>query len=97
MSVYAIAQLWIHDRPRYQRYVDRFMEIFVKYNGRVHAADDAPSVLEGEWDGSRVVVISFPDEPSLRAWANSPEYLEIAQDRKAAAKSVILLVHGLSR
>ena len=42
------------------------------------------------------MVISFPDEASFRDWAESPEYLEIVMDRKAGAKSVILLVKGLS-
>lgn len=31
MSVYAIAQLWIHDPVAYGRYVDRFMELFQNY------------------------------------------------------------------
>ncbi len=33
MSVYAIAQLWIHDPARYGRYVDRFMDVFKNYRG----------------------------------------------------------------
>jgi uncharacterized protein (DUF1330 family) len=43
-----------------------------------------------------VVVVWFPDEPSFREWAESPEYLEIAKDRKAGAKSVIVLVKGIA-
>jgi uncharacterized protein (DUF1330 family) len=42
------------------------------------------------------VVLSFPDAGSLREWAESPEYLEIAQDRKAGAKSVIVMVQGIA-
>jgi hypothetical protein len=30
MSVYAIAQLWIHDPATYGRYVDRFMGVMEK-------------------------------------------------------------------
>jgi uncharacterized protein (DUF1330 family) len=96
MSVYAIAQLWIHDRKTYQRYVDRFVEVFKNYNGRLLVADENPIVFEGAWDGTKIVVISFPDEASFREWAESPEYVEIAQDRKAAAKSVILLAKGIA-
>ena len=96
MSVYAIAQLWIHDPATYGHYVDRFMGVMKNYKGRVVVADEHPLVLEGAWDGSKIVVVSFPDEPSFREWAESPEYLEIAKDRKAGAKSVILLVKGIS-
>jgi len=96
MSVYAIAQLWIHDPARYGRYVERFMDVFKNYKGRVLAADESPVVFEGPWDGSKVVVLSFPDEASFRDWAESAEYQEIAEDRKAAARSVIVMVHGIA-
>jgi uncharacterized protein (DUF1330 family) len=95
MSVYAIAQLWIHDQATYRRYVDRFMEAFKNYLGRVLVADESPMILEGAWDGDKVIVVSFPNEALFRDWAESPEYLEIAKDRKAGAKSVIMLLKGV--
>ena len=53
MTVYALAQLRIHDAERYGRYMNnfvaRFTEVFGKFGGRLLAADDAPRVLEGEW------------------------------------------------
>jgi uncharacterized protein (DUF1330 family) len=96
MSVYAIAQLWIHDPVAYGRYMDRFMDVFKNHKGRVLVADESPVILEGAWDGDKVVVVSFPDEASFRDWAESEDYLEIAKDRKAGAKSVILLVRGIA-
>ena len=96
MSVYAIAQLWIHDPVAYGRYMKRFMDIFKNYKGCVLVADESPVILEGTWDGDKVVVVSFPDEVSFRDWAESPEYLQIAKDRKAGAKSVIVLVKGIA-
>jgi uncharacterized protein (DUF1330 family) len=96
MSVYAIAQLWIHDPATYGRYVSRFMEVFENYKGRVLVSDENPVIVEGPWDGNKVVVVSFPDEASFREWAESPDYLEIAEDRKAGAKSVIVLVKGIA-
>src|ERR1700727_293534 len=95
MSVYAIAQLWIHDPARYGRYVERFMGGMKNYQGRVLVADQHPVVLEGAADGNKIVVISFPTEPAFRAWAESAEYLEIAQDSKAGAKPAIVLVQDL--
>src|SRR5271156_6030710 len=96
VSVYAIAQLWIHDPARYGRYVERFMDVFQNYKGRVLVADSRPGGFEGPWDGNRIVVLSFPDEASFRDWAESPEYQEIAEDRKAGARSVIVMVHGVA-
>jgi uncharacterized protein (DUF1330 family) len=95
MPVYAIAQLTITDRTTYQRYQDRFMSVFQRYKGRLLAADEHPLVFEGTWDREKLVLISFPDEPSFREWAESSAYQEIARDRKAGSSAVILLVKGL--
>ncbi len=92
MSVYALAQLRIHDPERYGRYMSRFMPVLQKYNGKLLAADETPRVLEGQWwDRNKVVLMEFADSAAFRAWATSPEYTEIAEDRKAGADAVVLL------
>ena len=70
--------------------------LFKKFSGRLLSADDNPAVLEGAWDRDRVVLMSFPDEAAFHAWANSPEYLEIAKDRKAGAQAILLLARGFA-
>lgn len=96
MTVYALAQLRIHDPERYGRYMARFMSVFEKFDGKLLAADDAPRVLEGQWwDRNKVVLMQFPDAAAFRAWATSAEYTEIAADRKAGADAVVLLIEGV--
>jgi uncharacterized protein (DUF1330 family) len=96
MTVYALAQLRIHDAVRYSRYMSRFMPVLDKYNGKLLAADETPRVLEGAWwDRNKVVLMEFADTNAFRAWATSPEYTEIAEDRKAGADAVVLLIKGL--
>jgi len=95
MAVYAIAQLTITDRATYDRYQQRFMGVMKRFKGQVLAADENPQVVEGSWDRQKVVLLSFPDEAAFREWAESPEYLEIAKDRKAGSDAVILLVKGI--
>ncbi|KUI42635.1 hypothetical protein AU197_16315 [Mycobacterium sp. IS-1590] len=96
MTVYAIAQLRFTDRAAYDRYQARFLEIFNRYSGTLLAADESPRILEGESDREKVVLMSFPDEPSFRDWANSPDYQEISKDRRAGADSVVMLIEGLA-
>lgn len=97
MSVYALAQLRIHDPARYGRYMRGFMPVLEKYNGKLLAADETPRVLEGQWwDRNKVVLMEFADANAFRAWATSPEYTEIAGDRTAAADAVVLLIKGFS-
>lgn len=100
MAVYAVIQLRIHDAELYGRYmnafVERYADVFGKFGGKLLAADDAPRVLEGQWwDRNKVVLMEFPDAAAFTAWATSPEYNEIAVDRKAGAEAVVLLAKGL--
>jgi uncharacterized protein (DUF1330 family) len=95
MTVYAIAQLAITDRATYNRYQARFMEVMSQFKGQVLAADENPKVIEGQWDREKVVLLSFPDEAAFHEWADSPAYQEIAKDRKAGSRAVVLLVQGI--
>ena len=95
MTVYAIAQLKIHNRPLYNRYPERFMEVLKKHKGRLLAADDAPRVLKGDVSMDKVVVLSFDSEAQFQAWGASPEYVEISKDRDASSEAVILLIQGV--
>ena len=68
--------------------------MFKKFQGRLLSADENPAVIEGAWDRDKLVLMSFPDEAAFRAWADSPEYLEISRDRKAGAQGIVLLAKG---
>ncbi len=96
MTVFAIAQLRFIDRAAYDRYQARFMDIFRRHRGTLLAADEAPEVVEGQWDRDKVVLMSFPDQAAFRSWSESPEYQEISRDRRAGADTVVLLAKGLA-
>ncbi len=96
MTVYVIVQLKMTDRAAYDRYQARFFDVFRKFRGRLLSADEHPVVIEGTWDRDKLVLISFPDEAAFHAWAHSPEYLEIAKDRKAGAQAIVLLAKGFA-
>jgi uncharacterized protein (DUF1330 family) len=95
LTVYALAQLTIHDRALYGRYQSRFMEVLRRHKGRLLAADENPRVEEGTWEREKVVLLAFADQAAYRAFADSPDYSEIARDRKAGADAVVLLVRGI--
>lgn len=96
IPVYVIAQISIHDRAGYDRYVAGFMPILVRYGGRLLAADERPEVLQGKWDRDKIIVMAFADAASARRWMDSDEYREISRDRVAATDGVVLLVNGVS-
>jgi uncharacterized protein (DUF1330 family) len=71
------------------------MEVFRRYSGTLLAADEAPQVVEGQWQRDKVVVMSFPDETSFREWAESPDYQQISEDRRAGADTVVFFFQAL--
>ncbi len=95
VTVYAIAQLRFTDRAAYDRYQARFMDVFRRHPGTLLASDESPKVVEGKSDREKVVLMSFPDEAAFRALVQSPQYEEIAKDRRVGADTVVLLVQGL--
>ena len=96
MSAYVIGQISIRDETRYETYVNAFADVFAKFKGRVLSSDENPQLLEGDWMGDKVVLMEFPSQDDALAWLNSPEYQEIAKDRKASADTVALMVKGFT-
>ena len=78
----------------YDRYASRFMQVLGRYDGRLLVADEAPERVEGEDDGRKLVVLAFADREAALAWANSPAYREIAEDRLAGADTIAVLARG---
>jgi uncharacterized protein (DUF1330 family) len=94
MTVYVIAQLTINDRATYSEYQSRFMEVFAPFGGKLLAVDDKVKTLEGTWPHTRLVIASFPDEASFKAWWDSPAYRDIVKHRWAASDGIIVLAQG---
>lgn len=93
--MYALAQISIHDRTRYDRYVAALMPVLLKYQGRLLSADEAPQVVEGTWPYDKVILLAFDSRESFERWANSPECQEISRDRVAATDGVVLVADGV--
>ena len=96
MSCYFIAQLKIHDKLGYKKYLNGFDRIFKKYGGEIIAVDENPLILEGEWNYSRFVIIRFSNEEKAGKWYHSPEYQSLLQHRLNASTGPVLFVHDRS-
>ena len=92
MSVYIIARFKIHDRSEYDRYSAGFSAVFQKFDGKMLSVDEDPTVLAGEWDDTRSVIIEFPSKESALAWMTSDEYQAIAKHRNAGSTANSILV-----
>jgi uncharacterized protein (DUF1330 family) len=94
MTAYAIAHLRKVDfGPDIIEYLRRIDDTLAPFGGRflVHGAQ--VEVLEGEWPGD-IVVITFSDLATARAWYVSPAYQAILALRTDNAQGEVILVPG---
>lgn len=94
MSVYFLANIRIHSEQEYRSYLEHSTEIFARYKGSYLAVDNAPEVVEGDWDYSRAVLISFETRDDFDAWYHSEAYQEILQFRLSASECDSILIQG---
>jgi uncharacterized protein (DUF1330 family) len=59
------------------------------------SVDEAPTVLAGDWDDTRSVIIEFPSKESALAWMTSADYQAIAKHRNAGSTVNSILVQGI--
>jgi uncharacterized protein (DUF1330 family) len=92
MSVYFVVQQEITDAEALAPY--RAMAQLAPNPGKVIAA--GPSVnIEGDYHGSRTVIIEFDDEAAFQTWYDSPEYQAALRVRLSATDSRSALVPGV--
>lgn len=92
--VYMISRMTIHDRAQYDKYEERFFDIFAKFDGKVLSIDEDPQVVAGAWTATRSVLMEFPTKEQLFAWLTSPEYQEIGKFRDAGSTAEAIIVRG---
>ena len=95
MTHYFVAQIRINDQDEYNMYLDKFDDIFSAYKGEYLAIDESPSLLEGEWNYTKSVLIKFNSKKEFEDWYYSEDYQNILKHRLKAAKCDTILLKGL--
>ena len=94
MSAYVIANIRITDPTRYEEY-KRLSTIAINaYGAQVCVRGGEVTVLEGDWQPDRVVVLKFASVERAKAFYDSPEYLAARQAREHAADMRMVVVAG---
>jgi uncharacterized protein (DUF1330 family) len=92
---YFNAQIRINDPLEYQKYLDKFEDIFSKYKGEYLAIDESPIVLEGDWNYTKSVLIKFNSKEDFEDWYYSDDYQKILKFRLNASNSDTILLEGI--
>lgn len=91
---YVIFTEIVRDRAGYQGYLQKALPTVIQSGGRVIVADDSPQAIEGQWHGSRVVVLEFDSVDAARTWYESPEYRAVIGERHASTEANAAIVSG---
>ncbi|MBT4985143.1 MAG: DUF1330 domain-containing protein [Ilumatobacter sp.] len=94
--VHFIAHFTVTDGDGYHNYEKRFFPVLKPYGAKFITFDDNVTVLEGEREAGRTVIIQFPSEKVLMEWWNSPEYRELAAIRHQATTTFsVSVIHAI--
>ncbi|WP_375551601.1 DUF1330 domain-containing protein [Rhodophyticola porphyridii] len=91
---YIIGHITVTDPEAYPEYVQRDTPILDNLGGRFIIRGGQSEVVEGETH-ERHVVIEFPSYQEALAAYNDPDYQEVANIRRNAADSIIIVVEGV--
>lgn len=91
-----IGQLTIRDHEAFARNSRAALPLLERFGGRVLAMSKVtPTVVEGTWRPSTLVVQGWPDDAAFEDFFRSPEYASIVPIRHSAAQSHLVLMQNL--
>jgi uncharacterized protein (DUF1330 family) len=94
MPAYVVVDCEITDPAGYEEYKKLAKPAVEKYGGRYLARGGATTVLEGDWQPHRIVVLEFPDGAAIRRFYASPEYAAARAKRAGAARMSMIAIEG---
>jgi uncharacterized protein (DUF1330 family) len=97
MPALLIADILVKDAEAYTEYRNANPAIVNSFGGRYIALGGETEVLEGDWQPRRTIVIEFPDMDAIRAFYNSPEYVELRKIRWRNADSRLVAIETLPK
>jgi uncharacterized protein (DUF1330 family) len=96
MPAYVLVEIEIHDPATYERYKTLAPPAIAAYGGRYLARGGEATLLEGDREPKRVVVLEFPSLERARAWWASPEYAEGKALRQRSATTRMIAIDGIA-
>lgn len=80
--VYMIVQLDVTDMTAFMTdYAGPLQDIHARHGVETLVATPSPTVLEGTYDKSLVVVLKFPSVEAQKAWYGDPDYQPLLKRR----------------
>jgi uncharacterized protein (DUF1330 family) len=94
-AAYMIVLIKITREDGWPEYRKQVSELFAQHGGRYLVRGGPVEVLEGSYDGRRLIVFEFPSLEVIRMVWNSPKYAEVKKLREGAGELDAWAVPGL--
>ncbi|MFJ2667684.1 DUF1330 domain-containing protein [Nocardia fluminea] len=91
---YVIVTEAITDEVGIAAYERKAAPTMIAAGARILAVDTTPTTLEGNWHGTRTVLVEFDSVEAAQAWYDSEEYAQAKPLRQAAADCQAVLLAG---
>lgn len=95
MPAYIIARVEVTDWTRYREYTRETPAAIARYGGKFIVRGGDVTVLEGEPETRRLVIIEFPTLERAKTFYHSAEYTRVKTLRAGAAVGQFLAVEGV--
>jgi uncharacterized protein (DUF1330 family) len=94
MSAYLIAVETVHDEAMFAEYRKQVIATLEAFGGRFVARGGKLTVLEGEWQHPRTVIIEFPSRDAAEGWYKSADYQKIIGLRLKSTSGNLVILDG---
>jgi uncharacterized protein (DUF1330 family) len=94
MPAYVIVEVLITDPVEYEEYKKLTPASIAPYGGKFLVRGGETTVLEGDWEPGRIVVLEFPSADMAKQWWNSDLYSKAKLIRQRTASTKMLVVEG---
>ncbi|WP_192349820.1 DUF1330 domain-containing protein [Algoriphagus sp. Y33] len=94
MPAFVIVEVDITDPEKYNEYKELTPATISPFGGKFVLRGNPVTVLEGDWNHERLVMLQFPTKEKAEAWYNSDDYQHAKSVRSGAANAKFLLIES---
>jgi uncharacterized protein (DUF1330 family) len=94
MAAYMVVSITVSKPEMFEEYRKLAGPAVAQYGGRFLVRGGPRTVLEGSFDGNRLVLVEFPSTEIAKTFYHSPEYQAAREKRVGAADFNMVLVEG---
>jgi len=94
MRGYLILDISVHNYEKFREYIEKIPAFISKHGGKYIVQGVQPTVMEGNWEPERVVVIEFPSRENATEFLADPEAQPLFKIRHETTTSKLILVDG---